>query len=179
MGFMSNLEKSNVLVFLGAGFSAALTTEKNAPIGRKPVPTLADFSTALLDFMRSYTVPDWSMVPFSERTFFEAVNFLEQNEQRSNSGYDFEELLSILALEKTVMHAGILEHLRDKDAFNGQVLDCLIYFIPRLLADKLALDGQLQKNRNLFYAVRDEQIVRTFQDNVFRPPGRCSRANRR
>lgn len=48
------------------------------------------------------------------------------------------------------------------------MLNCLLYFIPRLFADRLAIDGELQKNRNFFYAVRREDVVRAFQEELWR-----------
>ncbi|MGA2184246.1 MAG: hypothetical protein ABSH47_14585 [Bryobacteraceae bacterium] len=48
----------------------------------------------------------------------------------------------------------------------NQVLQCLIYFIPSLFAEHLAIDGKLVKNRNVFYAVKDASRVKAIQNAI-------------
>jgi hypothetical protein len=164
---MNAQQKKKVIVFVGSGFSAALTGGDQAPIGNKPLPTLSTFSRLLSEYISNYSVSDWSNVPFSIRTHEEAIRLLDEKLQGYTYSYNFEELISILAIEKTLASNGVLQNLREKDAFDNQLLDCLIFFIPRLLADRIALDGELKRNRNIFYAVKDGTRVRAMQDKIW------------
>jgi hypothetical protein len=158
--------KKNIFVFVGAGLSAAFTGGDNPSVGRKPLPTLVNFSRELLDFLKSgFPFRDFPL-PFQESTVERVIDRLEENEQLGPAQSNFEELLSILAIQNTMASGGLLRGL--PYVFDPEVLDCLLYFIPWLFADRLAIDGQLQKNRNFFYAVRREDIVRAFQQELWR-----------
>ena len=98
----------------------------------------------------------------------QTVHRLQQNEQLGPTQANFEELLSMLAIQNTMQSGGLLRGLSTEYSYDPEVLNCLIYFIPRLFADRLAMDGELQKNRNLFYAVRREDVVRAFQASLWK-----------
>ncbi|MFQ5686908.1 MAG: hypothetical protein ACE5GV_09645 [Candidatus Scalindua sp.] len=160
--------KRKIAVFVGSGFSAALTSGSPSPIGARTLPTLTDFSGTLLDYLKKDTstkVQD--SIPFSNETIDKSIKLLEKNELESDKKYDFEQFLSIIATQNNLLESGIFSGIIKKDNFSKDILDCLIFFIPRLLADILSLDGKLKKNRNLFYAVNNADIVRLIQTKIW------------
>ncbi|QIJ71588.1 hypothetical protein G4V39_04540 [Thermosulfuriphilus ammonigenes] len=71
----------------------------------------------------------------------------------------------MLAIQSMLKEFNIVSNSIAKENIDD-ILNCLIFFIPRLFADRLSIDRKLKKNRNFFYAVNNENIIRFIQKNL-------------
>lgn len=165
---MSNKNsKKKIVIFIGAGFSTALTRGNKAPIGLEYLPTLQEFSGIMLEYLKKFvSKSNGEDIPFSKKTILKTINILEQYESTKEIKYNFEELLSMLTIQAMLKKSNIISNSIAKENIEN-ILNCLIFFIPRLFADRLAIDRKLKKNRNFFYAVNNKNMVRFIQKNIW------------
>jgi hypothetical protein len=155
---MNESPKRRIAVVVGSGFSASLTTGESPLIGNKPIPTLAGLAEAMLEHLDAVS----EQLPFPREVIGETHRVLEQNQKLpQDTRFDFEQLLSLVAIKSGFASNSDISQSRTQ--LMAKVQRCLIYLIPSLFAERLAIDGKLQKNRNLFYSVRDKARVKAIQ----------------
>ena len=155
---MNELKKRQIAVVVGSGFSASLTTGRAPLIGNQPMPTLGDLAEAMLGHLNAVS----GELPFPEQVINETISILESNQRQPRERrFDFEQLLSLVAIKSGFVSNSDISQSRAR--LMAQVLQCLIYLIPSLFAQRLAIDGKLMKNRNLFYSVKSKGRVQAIQ----------------
>jgi hypothetical protein len=167
---MKHSAKKKIVVVVGSGFSAGLTSGVKAPIGNRPMPVLSELSEALLTHMTEVIQKKpQDEIPFSSETIEAAISRLQKNKNLPEGArYDFEQLISLLSIETLFSSFDMLPRFKQQHHFESKsdILRCLIYFIPSLFAKHLSIDGKLRKNRNLFYSVKDSKLVQAFQGHI-------------
>jgi len=161
---MNAAPKRKVVLVLGSGFSTSLTSGDRSLIGNRAMPTLGGLAEAMLAHLDGLGV-GIGQLPFPTYIIEEVRGLLERNQKLSEKErFDFEQLLSLVAIKSAFAPAS--DSLRSNADRMKHVLQCLIYLIPSLFAEHLAMDGKLVKNRNLFYAVKDASRVRAIQGEI-------------
>lgn len=174
------MTKKKVSLIVGSGFSSALTSGPRPPLGNLPVPTLSGLTGAVLKHVLGRDQGQLSEAPFPSETIQATISMLERNERLDpDCRYDYEQLISLLPI-KSSLFADLLPSTKLPKAGknlsieeNQDILRCLIYFTLSMLAECLAIDGKLTKNRNIFYSVKDTSRVRAFQDELRRLIDEC------
>ncbi|MBA2848247.1 hypothetical protein G4V39_04545 [Thermosulfuriphilus ammonigenes] len=76
-----NNRKKKIVIFIGAGFSTALTRGDKAPIGLEYLPTLQEFTDLMLEFLKkSVSKLNEEYTPFSKDVILQTIDILEQYE---------------------------------------------------------------------------------------------------
>lgn len=160
-------KKSRIAVIVGSGFSSALTSGDSPILGNRPLPTLTAFSESLLEHMERLRISNAS-IPFAEGVLGGAIGAVSDNVSRPESErYDFEEMLSLLAIGSRLSHGSGSATLSRTLGADPEVLRCVLYCLADFLASSLSYDGRTRANRNFFYRVNDEARATAMKEGIW------------
>jgi hypothetical protein len=163
----SKSDKKHLVVVVGSGFSSALTSGKSPILGNRSMPTLNRLNETLLDYMEELC-NDKVPIPFAPDLLEEAIAILRKNVARPDpEKYNFEEMLSLLAIGPTLSQTSHSPALRRLPGASPDILRCVLFCLAHFFTSNLSYNGETRANRNFWYKVNDSNRAMAMKEGIW------------
>jgi hypothetical protein len=155
---------------VGAGFSAALTSGKNALIGAASLPTLANLGHELLNHISNQLSNNPNAFSsFSAQTQNEGLRALSDYFSRdSKKQYDFEQFISLIAFRTSLFKTNLRDDFPDLPGTDPSTLRFILHGLYDYFATTLSYNGKATAQRNFIYKVNNTSCATALQKHFQR-----------
>jgi hypothetical protein len=152
--------RRKVTVVVGSGFSYALTAGTDRIVGNDTLPTLDGLSQELITHLDQSIRDGISFSPVSPDLVNATLAYIKTN----SSSFNFEELISKLAIHSALVETAV----KEGEWTSHSVFRCLLFLLYDLFAQRLSYQKKREANRNFTYRINDSQRAEELRRAFYR-----------